>query len=140
MPNFFGLTMVLKEMLGLLALAFSKEISLLLPLETILETARKENVDIIGLSGLITPSLDEMVFVAKEMTRQGFELPLMIGGATTSKAHTAVKIEPDWCRLKVVALRLWRVGHLLRQQIWKHLVHRTRHDYILTILVKILLA
>jgi 5-methyltetrahydrofolate--homocysteine methyltransferase len=52
----------------------------------------KENVDIIGLSGLITPSLDEMVFVAKEMTRQGFELPLMIGGATTSKAHTAVKI------------------------------------------------
>jgi 5-methyltetrahydrofolate--homocysteine methyltransferase len=53
-------------------------------------------VDIIGLSGLITPSLDEMVFVAKEMTRQGFELPLMIGGATTSKAHTAVKIEPEY--------------------------------------------
>jgi 5-methyltetrahydrofolate--homocysteine methyltransferase len=68
----------------------------MVPTETILETARKENVDIIGLSGLITPSLDEMVFVAKEMTRQGFELPLMIGGATTSKAHTAVKIEPEY--------------------------------------------
>lgn len=60
---------------------------------TILETARAENVDIIGLSGLITPSLDEMVHVAKEMERLGFELPLMIGGATTSQIHTAVKIE-----------------------------------------------
>ena len=68
----------------------------MVPADTILETAIKENVDIIGLSGLITPSLDEMVFVAKEMTRQGFELPLMIGGATTSKAHTAVKIEPQY--------------------------------------------
>jgi 5-methyltetrahydrofolate--homocysteine methyltransferase len=54
--------------------------------------AREENVDIIGLSGLITPSLDEMVHVASEMQRQGFEVPLLIGGATTSKAHTAVKI------------------------------------------------
>ncbi len=72
------------------------DLGVMVPTETILETARKENVDIIGLSGLITPSLDEMVFVAKEMTRQGFELPLMIGGATTSKAHTAVKIEPEY--------------------------------------------
>ena len=54
----------------------------------------EHDVDVVGLSGLITPSLDEMVHVAKEMTRQGFEIPLMIGGATTSKAHTAVKIEP----------------------------------------------
>ncbi|MBW5289223.1 MAG: 5-methyltetrahydrofolate--homocysteine methyltransferase [Candidatus Ruthia sp. Apha_13_S6] len=72
------------------------DLGVMVPAETILETARKENVDIIGLSGLITPSLDEMVFVAKEMTRQGFKLPLMIGGATTSKAHTAVKIEPEY--------------------------------------------
>ena len=72
------------------------DLGVMVPAETILETAKKENVDIIGLSGLITPSLDEMVFVAKEMTRQGFELPLMIGGATTSKAHTAVKIEPEY--------------------------------------------
>ena len=62
--------------------------------EKILETARKENVDIIGLSGLITPSLDEMVHVASEMQRQGFTQPLLIGGATTSRAHTALKIEP----------------------------------------------
>ncbi|MDC9726580.1 MAG: methionine synthase [Candidatus Thioglobus sp.] len=72
------------------------DLGVMVPTETILETAIKENVDIIGLSGLITPSLDEMVFVAKEMTRQGFELPLLIGGATTSIAHTAVKIEPEY--------------------------------------------
>ncbi len=72
------------------------DLGVMVPTETILETAIKEKVDIIGLSGLITPSLDEMVFVAKEMTRQGFDIPLMIGGATTSKAHTAVKIEPEY--------------------------------------------
>ncbi len=64
--------------------------------ERILRTAREENVDMIGLSGLITPSLDEMVHVAKEMQRQGFDIPLLIGGATTSKAHTAVKIEQHY--------------------------------------------
>jgi 5-methyltetrahydrofolate--homocysteine methyltransferase len=64
--------------------------------ETILETARKENVDIIGLSGLITPSLDEMVHVGREMQRTGFQLPLLIGGATTSAKHTAVKIAPTY--------------------------------------------
>ncbi|WP_428087337.1 methionine synthase [Candidatus Thioglobus sp.] len=72
------------------------DLGVMVPTETILATAIKEKVDIIGLSGLITPSLDEMVFVAKEMTRQGFDIPLMIGGATTSKAHTAVKIEPEY--------------------------------------------
>jgi len=66
--------------------------------EKILETARNENVDIIGLSGLITPSLDEMVHVAKEMEREGFDIPLLIGGATTSKVHTAVKIEENYKR------------------------------------------
>ena len=72
------------------------DLGVMVPTETILATAKKEKVDIIGLSGLITPSLDEMVYVAKEMTRQGFTLPLMIGGATTSKAHTAVKIDPEY--------------------------------------------
>lgn len=72
------------------------DLGVMVPCETILKTAREENVDIIGLSGLITPSLDEMVHVAKEMERQGFTLPLLIGGATTSKAHTAVKIEPNY--------------------------------------------
>jgi 5-methyltetrahydrofolate--homocysteine methyltransferase len=66
--------------------------------EKILQKARAENVDIIGLSGLITPSLDEMVHVAKEMERQGMKIPLLIGGATTSKTHTAVKIEPNYKR------------------------------------------
>ena len=72
------------------------DLGVMVPAEKILETARAKNVDIIGLSGLITPSLDEMVHVAKEMKRQGFTIPLMIGGATTSKAHTAVKIEPQY--------------------------------------------
>ena len=64
----------------------------------ILETAKTEQVDIVGLSGLITPSLDEMCHVAAEMERQGFELPLLIGGATTSRVHTAVKISPNYRR------------------------------------------
>ncbi|NAW34881.1 methionine synthase [Halomonas alimentaria] len=72
------------------------DLGVMVPAEKILQTAREENADIIGLSGLITPSLDEMVHVAKEMQRQGFELPLLIGGATTSKAHTAVKVEPQY--------------------------------------------
>ena len=62
--------------------------------ERILDKARSEKADLIGLSGLITPSLDEMVHVAAEMQRQGFKLPLLIGGATTSRAHTAIKIAP----------------------------------------------
>jgi 5-methyltetrahydrofolate--homocysteine methyltransferase len=66
------------------------------PAQKILETARREGVDIIGLSGLITPSLDEMVNVASEMEREGFDIPLLIGGATTSRVHTAVKIHPNY--------------------------------------------
>lgn len=72
------------------------DLGVMVPCEEILRVAKEEKVDVIGLSGLITPSLDEMVHVAKEMQRQGFELPLLIGGATTSKAHTAVKIEPQY--------------------------------------------
>nr|WP_276560887.1 methionine synthase [Vibrio coralliirubri] len=72
------------------------DLGVMVSCEKILKVAKEENVDIIGLSGLITPSLDEMVHVAKEMERQGFKLPLLIGGATTSKAHTAVKIEQNY--------------------------------------------
>ena len=72
------------------------DLGVMVSAEKILQVARDENVDIIGLSGLITPSLDEMVHVAKEMQRQGLNIPLLIGGATTSKIHTAVKIEPQY--------------------------------------------
>ncbi|HVN46500.1 MAG TPA: methionine synthase [Steroidobacteraceae bacterium] len=72
------------------------DLGVMVPCEKILETARREQADLIGLSGLITPSLDEMVHVAREMQRQGFELPLLIGGATTSPAHTSVKIAPQY--------------------------------------------
>ncbi|MDF7679353.1 methionine synthase [Enterobacteriaceae bacterium ESL0689] len=72
------------------------DLGVMVPAEVILKTAREVNADLIGLSGLITPSLDEMVNVAKEMDRQGFTIPLLIGGATTSKAHTAVKIEQNY--------------------------------------------
>ncbi len=72
------------------------DLGVMVPAEKILATAKEKQVDVIGLSGLITPSLDEMVSVAKEMTRQGFTVPLLIGGATTSPAHTAVKIAPEY--------------------------------------------
>jgi 5-methyltetrahydrofolate--homocysteine methyltransferase len=72
------------------------DLGVMIPCDKILQTAREEKVDIIGLSGLITPSLDEMVHNAREMTREGFSIPLLIGGATTSKAHTAVKIAPGY--------------------------------------------
>jgi 5-methyltetrahydrofolate--homocysteine methyltransferase len=72
------------------------DLGVMVPAAKILEAARRENADMIGLSGLITPSLDEMVHVAREMQRQGFTVPLLIGGATTSPAHTSVKIEPQY--------------------------------------------
>jgi 5-methyltetrahydrofolate--homocysteine methyltransferase len=72
------------------------DLGVMVPCQKILETAKREGAAMIGLSGLITPSLDEMVFVAKEMQRLDFDLPLLIGGATTSPAHTAVKIEPNY--------------------------------------------
>ncbi|AXC50100.1 methionine synthase [Paracoccus suum] len=78
------------------------DLGVMVPATKILEVARAENVDIIGLSGLITPSLDEMAHVAAEMEREGFELPLLIGGATTSRVHTAVKIHPRYSRGQTV--------------------------------------
>ncbi|MCP8885863.1 methionine synthase [Devosia ureilytica] len=78
------------------------DLGVMVPTQKILETAKAENVDIIGLSGLITPSLDEMVHVASEMEREGFDIPLLIGGATTSRVHTAVKIHPRYARGQAV--------------------------------------
>jgi 5-methyltetrahydrofolate--homocysteine methyltransferase len=74
------------------------DLGVMVPAAKILETAKREKADIIGLSGLITPSLDEMCFVAAEMEREGFDCPLLIGGATTSRVHTAVKISPNYLR------------------------------------------
>ncbi|OYU49524.1 MAG: methionine synthase [Rhizobiales bacterium PAR1] len=78
------------------------DLGVMVPAQTILEAARREKADIIGLSGLITPSLDEMVHVASEMEREGFSIPLLIGGATTSRVHTAVKIHPAYHRGQAV--------------------------------------
>ena len=109
------------------------DLGVMVPAETILATAIKENVDIIGLSGLITPSLDEMVSVAKEMTRQGFELPLMIGGATTSIAHTAVKIEPQYDKgvfyVKDASKAVGVATSLLSEKLKPTLVSNTKEEY-----------
>ena len=78
------------------------DLGVMVPSQVILETAREKDVDIIGLSGLITPSLDEMCHVASEMEREGFDLPLLIGGATTSRVHTAVKISPNYRRCQAI--------------------------------------
>ena len=78
------------------------DLGVMVPAQVILETAREKNVDIIGLSGLITPSLDEMCHVAAEMEREGFDLPLLIGGATTSRVHTAVKISPNYRKSQAI--------------------------------------
>ncbi len=72
------------------------DLGVMVPADKILQAAKEQDVDIIGLSGLITPSLDEMVYVAKEMEREGFKIPLLIGGATTSRIHTAVKVDPEY--------------------------------------------
>ena len=80
------------------------DLGVMVPTDKILQTAIDEKVDMVGLSGLITPSLDEMVFVAGEMERRGFTLPLLIGGATTSKQHTAVKIAPAYSKATVHVL------------------------------------
>ncbi len=78
------------------------DLGVMVPPQKILEEARAHNVDVIGLSGLITPSLDEMVHLASELEREGFDIPLLIGGATTSKVHTAVKISPQYSRNQAI--------------------------------------
>ncbi|MDQ1212713.1 5-methyltetrahydrofolate--homocysteine methyltransferase [Pantoea anthophila] len=109
------------------------DLGVMVPGEKILKTAREVDADIIGLSGLITPSLDEMVNMAKEMERQGFTLPLLIGGATTSKAHTAVKIEPHYSGPTVYVQNASRtvgvVSSLLSDTLKADFIARTRREY-----------
>ncbi|MAD00226.1 methionine synthase [Pseudomonas abyssi] len=110
------------------------DLGVMVPAEKILQTAIDEKCDIIGLSGLITPSLDEMVHVAKEMQRRDFHLPLLIGGATTSKAHTAVKIEPHYHNDAVIyvtdASRAVGVAtSLLSKELKPGYVQQIREDY-----------
>ncbi len=109
------------------------DLGVMVPTEKILQTAREENVDIIGLSGLITPSLDEMVHVAKEMERQGFEIPVMIGGATTSRAHTAVKIDENYHGVTVYVPDASRsvgvAGNLLTQEFKEEFTQKIKEEY-----------
>ena len=109
------------------------DMGVMVPCERILERARAEQADIIGLSGLITPSLDEMVHVAREMERQGFTLPLLIGGATTSRAHTAIKIAPHYKEPVVHVLDASRAvpvtTSLLSQEGKEAFVAQHRDDY-----------
>lgn len=109
------------------------DLGVMVPPEKIIETAKAENVDIIGLSGLITPSLDEMVYLAKEMERQNLEIPLLIGGATTSKAHTAVKIDPEYKNAVVhvndASRAVTVVGDLLNKKKSKTYRDQLKKDY-----------
>ena len=109
------------------------DLGVMVPPEKIIETAKKENVDAIGLSGLITPSLDEMVYLAKEMERQNFDVPLLIGGATTSKAHTAVKIDTQYKNAVVhvndASRAVTVVGDLLNENTKNEYVAKLKKDY-----------
>ncbi len=109
------------------------DLGVMVPCEKILETAKSENADMIGVSGLITPSLDEMVHVAKEMDRNGFTIPLLIGGATTSKIHTAVKIEPHYRNPVVHVLDASKsvgiASSLLNPNIREAFLAKTREEY-----------
>ncbi len=109
------------------------DLGVMVPPQKILQVAREEDVDVIGLSGLITPSLDEMVHLASEMEREGFELPLLIGGATTSKVHTAVKIAPRYSGAAVHVLDASRavgvVGALLSPAQQAEYVAGVRSEY-----------
>ncbi|HEY4256774.1 MAG TPA: vitamin B12 dependent-methionine synthase activation domain-containing protein [Candidatus Udaeobacter sp.] len=109
------------------------DLGVMVPAAKILETAREKNADAIGLSGLITPSLDEMVHVAQEMEREGFRLPLLIGGATTSRAHTAVKIAPHYGASTVHVLDASRavgvVNSLLKEELKSEFDTKTREEY-----------
>ncbi len=109
------------------------DLGVMVPADKILQTAREVDADLIGLSGLITPSLDEMVHVAKEMRRLGYELPLMIGGATTSRAHTAVKIEPNYDQpviyVKDASRAVGVATSLLSEDQRESFVRQTREEY-----------
>ena len=110
------------------------DLGVMVPAETILQTARNESADLIGLSGLITPSLDEMVHVSHEMKRQGFEIPLLIGGATTSRAHTAVKIEPEYdqgvIHVKDASRAVNVAQNLISNEKKKDFIKQTKDEYV----------
>ncbi|MFK5879498.1 MAG: methionine synthase [Flavobacteriaceae bacterium] len=109
------------------------DLGVMVPPEKIIEVAKEQNVDVIGLSGLITPSLDEMVYLAKEMERLNFKLPLMIGGATTSKAHTSVKIDPQYENAVVhvndASRAVTVVGNLLNTKTSEKYISDLKLDY-----------
>ena len=109
------------------------DLGVMVPTDKILDTADKENVDIIGLSGLITPSLDEMVHVAHEMKRRGMKQPLLIGGATTSRMHTAVKIAPQYdngvLHILDASRSVTAVSTLLNKEQRSSLLQQTQHEY-----------
>ncbi|RUT32870.1 methionine synthase [Arsenicitalea aurantiaca] len=110
------------------------DLGVMVPASKILETAKAEKVDAIGLSGLITPSLDEMAHVAAEMEREGFDIPLLIGGATTSRVHTAVKIHPRYARGQTVYVNdasraVGVVSNLLSDQMREGFVQTVRDEY-----------
>ncbi|HYH15914.1 MAG TPA: dihydropteroate synthase, partial [Flavisolibacter sp.] len=110
------------------------DLGVMVPADKILETAQKENVDVIGLSGLITPSLDEMVHVAREMKRRNMKQPLLIGGATTSRTHTAVKIAPEYEGGVVHVLDASRsvtvVSNLLNKEQSQSFIQQTQQEYL----------
>ncbi|HPE82400.1 MAG TPA: vitamin B12 dependent-methionine synthase activation domain-containing protein [Aequorivita sp.] len=109
------------------------DLGVMVPPEKIIAVAKEENVDAIGLSGLITPSLDEMVFLAKEMQRQNFKVPLLIGGATTSRAHTAVKIDPEYecavVHINDASRAVTVVGDLLKKETSKTYIENLKKEY-----------
>ncbi|MCO5229782.1 MAG: methionine synthase [Chitinophagales bacterium] len=109
------------------------DLGVMVPCEKLLEVAVQEQVDVVGVSGLITPSLDEMVFVAKEMERKGMKIPLLIGGATTSKIHTAVKIEPQYQQPVVHVMDASKsvgvVSSLLSDNLRENFIQQTKADY-----------
>jgi 5-methyltetrahydrofolate--homocysteine methyltransferase len=110
------------------------DLGVMVPADKILDAAQKENVDIIGLSGLITPSLDEMVYIGKEMKRRGMKQPLLIGGATTSRMHTAVRIAPEYDNGVVHVLDASRsvtvAGSLLNKDLKANYLSETKTEYI----------
>jgi 5-methyltetrahydrofolate--homocysteine methyltransferase len=110
------------------------DLGVMVPADKILDTAEKENVDVIGLSGLITPSLDEMVHIAKEMKRRNMKQPLLIGGATTSRTHTAVKIAPEYQNGVVHVLDASRsvtvVSNLLSKEQKGNFLQQTQNEYL----------
>ena len=111
------------------------DLGVMVPAQKILDKAREKKADIIGLSGLITPSLDEMCHVAAEMEREGFDLPLLIGGATTSRVHTAVKISPNYKRSQAIYVTdasraVGVVSNLMSAEERPRTIAKVREDYV----------